>query len=63
MRRLHGGGGVGGPSENDDFLIYSVLVCFVFDLREYHQSIQLVESFKMQSEKLELVIFLIFIVS
>ena len=60
MRRLHGGEGVGGPSKNDDFLAYFGLFWYIFESRECHQSIQLVESFKTHSEKLKLVIFLIF---
>ena len=59
MRRLHRGG-VGGPSENDDFLVYFVLFWYIFESREYHQSIRFVQSFKTQSEKLKLVIFWIF---
>ena len=56
MRRLHGGG-VGGPSKNDDFFNYFGQFWYIFESREYHQSIQLVESLKTQSEKLKLVIF------
>ena len=42
------------------FLVHFSIFCYIFEPREYHQSIQLAESFKTQSEKLKLVFFIFF---